>query len=117
MSLLDDAKEVCTLVDKQSVPDGLGGFNYTWVDGVQFLAAITLHDSVEARVAEKQGVTALYDVYTSKNINLQYHDVIRRESDKKVFRIKSDGDDNKTPKSAVLDTRKVTAEEWELTDA
>lgn len=115
MSLLDEAKETCVLIDKKSVPDGLGGFTYRWTDGATFDAAVTVHDSIQARIAEKQGVTALYDVHTSKDINLQYHDVFRRQSDKKVFRVLSDGDDKKTPKSAALNDRVVSAEEWELT--
>ncbi len=115
VSLLDDAKETCVLIDKVSVSDGLGGFVYDWLDGAAFNAAVTLHDSIEARVAEKQGVTALYDVHTSKDVNLQYHDVFRRESDKKIFRVTSDGDDKKTPSSAALDDRVVSAEEWKLT--
>lgn len=115
MSLLEEAKEQCTMVDKVSVPDGVGGFRYQWTDGASFLSAVTVHQSIEARLAEKQGVTALYDVHTSRSINLQYHDVFRRESDGKIFRVTSDGDDNKTPNSAGLDDRVVTAEEWELT--
>ena len=113
MSLLDEARETCTMLDKRSVPDGLGGFMYVWTEGATFMASIALHDSIEARVAEKQGVTALYDVHTRKEINLQYHDVFRRESDGKTFRVTSDGDDKKTPRSAALNDRVVSAEEWE----
>ena len=114
MSLLDEAKEQCTMIDKVSVPDGTGSFKLQWQDGATFDAAVTLHQSIEARVAEKQGVTDLYDVHTSRSINLQYHDVFRRESDKKIFRVTSDGDDNKAPESALLDDRLVSAEEWVL---
>ena len=51
----------------------------------------------------------------NKNVNLQYHDVVRRQRDGKIFRITSDGDDNHTPAAATLNMRQVTAEEWELT--
>ena len=47
-------------------------------------------------------------------MTLEYHDVFRRSSDNKIFRVTSDGDDRKTPTSAKLDMRQVTAEEWEL---
>jgi hypothetical protein len=60
-------------------------------------------------------VTSLYTVTTSRAIVLEYHDVFRRESDGKIFRVTSDGDDLYTPKSAGLDMRQVTAEEWVLT--
>lgn len=117
MSLLLEAMTTCTMLDKQTTSDGYGGYIATWRDGVQFNAAITFNTSLEARVADKQGVTSLYTVTTSRSMVLEYHDVIRRESDGKVFRITSDGDDQFTPPSATLDMRIVTAEEWSLPNA
>lgn len=117
MSLLDEEMEKCILIDKRRVPDGYGGTIVEWIDSeVDFDAAIVLDTSTEARIAEKQGVTNLYTITTKKAINLQYHDVFRRLSDGKIFRVTSDGDDKKTPKSANLNMRQVSAEEWELTD-
>lgn len=114
MSLLTEAMEKCTMMDKKTEPDGYGGYISNWVDGATFDAAITFNSSMEARVAEKQGVTSMYTVTTSKAMTLEYHDVFKRVSDGKVFRVTSDGDDNYTPKSATLDMRQVTAEEWSL---
>lgn len=114
MSLLSDAMEACTMIDKTTVSDGYGGFDPAWVDGAPFNAAIVLDNSIEAKTAQKAGVTALYTVTTPKKINLQFHDVFRRESDGKIFRVTSDGDDVHTPKSANLDMRQVSAEEWRL---
>lgn len=115
LSLLDEQMESCILIDKQRAPDGYGGYDITWVDSVEFDAAVVLDTSMEARIGEKQGVTALYTVTTKKAMNLQYHDVFRRISDGKIFRVTSDGDDKKTPESANLNMRQVTAEEWGLT--
>ena len=115
MSLLTEVMEDCTMIDKTTVPDGYGGFTTTWIDGAPFTCAVVLDNSIEARTAEKAGVTALYTVTTNKNINLQYHDVFRREKDGKIFRVTSDGDDVHTPDSATLNMRQVTAEEWALT--
>ena len=112
MSLLNDAMEKCTMLDKKTSADGYGGYVIEWKDGVSFDAAITFDTSIEARAAEQQGTTDLYTVTTGKAMNLQYHDVFRRERDKKTFRVTSDGDDNYTPQSATLDMRQVTAEEW-----
>lgn len=114
MSLIDDFTSECAMIDKKSVPDGYGGFKPEWVIGASFNAAITLDNSMQARIAEKQGVTAFYTITTTKNINLQYHDVLKRLSDGKIFRVTSDGDDKATPISANLDMRQVTAEEWTL---
>ena len=102
------------MIDRVTRPDGYGGFTIDWVDGAPFDAAITLNTSMEARTAEQAGVTALYTITTEKNVNLQYHNVFRRESDSKIFRVKSDGDDKFTPNSATLNMRQVTAEEYTL---
>lgn len=111
MSLLDDSMEAFVFMDKTTVPDGYGGYKTEWKVGAGISAAAVLDTSMEARIADKQGVTALYTITTRKNINLQYNDIIRRSRDGKLFKIKSDGDDKATPNSAGLDMRQVTAEE------
>lgn len=111
MSLLDEAMESCVIMDKTTQADGYGGIQTSWVDGAPLKAAITFDTSIQARTAEKQGVTSLYTVTTSKAVILQYHDVFKRVRDGKIFRVTSDGDDKFTPASASLDMRQVTAEE------
>lgn len=112
MSLLSEAMDVCVLLNKQTTADGYGGYISTYTDGAEFQAAIVFDTSIEARVAEAQGVTSRYTVTTSRKMVLEYHDVFRRVRDGKLFRVTSDGDDKYTPKSAGLDMRQVTAEEW-----
>lgn len=114
MNLLEEQMDNCIMKDKTSVADGYGGTMSKWVNGASFKAAITLDTSMESRAAQQQGVTNIYTVVTQKSVNLQYHDVFARQSDGKIFRVKSDGDDKKTPSSAGLNMRVVTAEEWEI---
>lgn len=114
MSLLGEAYESCTIINRAVVPDGQGGVITTWTDGATIQAAVVEDDSMQARIGSVQGVTSVYTITTSRDINLQYHEVLRRESDGKIFRITSDGDDKKTPKSAGLNMRQVTAEEWSI---
>lgn len=116
MSLLSEAMEECVMLDKTTSKDGYGGYDVTWSEGAMFNAAIVLDTSIQARVAEKQGVTGMYTVTTDKALNLQFYDVFRRMSDGKVFRVTSKGDDKKTPGSATLNMRQVSAEEWDLRD-
>ena len=116
MSLLKEAMEPCVIMNKSTTADGYGGYITTWSDGADIACAIVLDTTMEARTAEKQGVTSLYTITTAKNLNLQYHDVIKRLKDGKIFRITSDGDDKATPLSAKLDMRQVTAEEWSLSN-
>lgn len=115
MSLLSEAMVSCHYIDKTTAPDGYGGIETVWKEGADFKAAIVLDSSMQARIAEKQGVTGLYTITTAKNINLQFHDVFRRDEDQKIFRVTSDGDDKHTPESAGLNMRQVSAEEWTLT--
>lgn len=114
MSLLDEAMVTCVILDKHTEADGYGGYRTVWSDGAEFKAAIVLDTSMQARIGEKQGVTELFTITTTKALNLQYHDVFRRVKDGKVFRVTSDGDDKYTPASATLNMRQVNAEEWSL---
>ena len=114
MSLLSEAMTPCTILDKKTVSDGRGGYAAVWQDGAEIKAAIVLDSSKQARIAEAQGVKALYTITTPRAVNLQFHDVLRREEDGKIFRVTSDGDDKKPPPSAILDMRQVSAEEWAL---
>lgn len=115
MSLLAEAMTECVFLEKTRQPDGEGGYITTWTTGAKFDAAITFDTSIEARTAEAQGVKSLYTVTTRKSVTLEYHDVFRRTSDGKIFRVTSDGDDRYTPASATLNMRQVTAEEWSVT--
>ena len=114
MSLLSDAFESCTLLEKTRVEDGDGGWVTRYVDGASFMGALVKDSSTQMLIAQAQGVKAVYTVTTNRNISLDFHDVFRREKDGKIFRVTSDGLDKETPKSAGLDMRQVTAEEWEI---
>lgn len=117
MSLLSESFEKFNIIDKTTEPDGYGGYRVVYTAGAEIEAAVTFDTSIEARTAEKQGVTSLYTVTTRKALTLEYHDLIRRQRDNKVFRITSDGDDKFTPARAHIDMRQVTAEEIVLTEA
>lgn len=114
MSLLSEAMETCTMLDKRTVDDGYGGYRRVWTLGVSFQAAIVFENSIEARLAQEQGVSSLYTVTTGREMTLEYHDVFLRTTDNKIFRVTSDGDDKYTPKSAGLNMRQVSAEEWAI---
>ena len=110
MSLLDEAMDKCVYMDKTTAPDGYGSVIPVWKEGAEFMAAIVLDSSLQARIAEQQGVKNLYTVTTSRGLSLKYHEIFKRLSDGKLFRVTSDGSDKHTPDSATLDMRQVTAE-------
>lgn len=113
MSLLLDGFEKCSMLTKTGKrPDGEGGFIYdVWEEGEQFDAAFDYQASMQAKVAEKQGVTGLWNILVKRSTHLEFHNVFKRLSDGQTFRVTSK-DDKKTPEGAGLDLRLVAAEEW-----
>lgn len=114
MSLITEAMTKCTMLDKRTVPDGQGSYEQQWVDGAQFDAAVVKDSSMQARMAEKQGVTEVYTVTVNKGMPLDFHDVFRRESDGAIFRVTSNITDSETPPRASFQIGQVTAEKWVL---
>lgn len=112
MSLIDEFKEPCVLLVKSMVPDGEGGWNTSWVDGPEFSAAIVHDTTLQARVAEMDGMASTYTVTTDRNARLSFHDAFRRKSDGQTFRVTSDGRDKETPDRASFQFSQVTAERW-----
>lgn len=114
MSLLSKAMEPFVFLDKSRAPDGESGYITIWTEGAEFIANARFDTSMQARIGEAQGVKSMYTIITRKAVTLEFHDVIKRVRDGKIFRVTSDGDDVKTPESAGLNMRLVTAEEWRL---
>lgn len=112
--LLDNFLEACTMLDRTRVPDGLGGSTVAYKDGAPFRAAIVKDKSLQARVAEKQGVTEVYTVTTPPGTGLEFHEVFRRESDGATFRVTGNFTDSLPPGGATFAFEQVNAERWEL---
>ena len=68
MSLLDDFARPCVLMEKKRVPDGAGGYIVEWTEGAEFTNYQALDTSMEARRAEKEGVTSLYSALVDKAV-------------------------------------------------
>lgn len=114
MNLLEATSEKCTFLNRTTTEDGYGGYRTRWTDGPVMNLYIALDNSTAAQTALAAGATGVYTIAMPKNINLRFHDVLRRESDGKIFRVVTDGDDKKTPKTAALNLRVVRAEEWQI---
>lgn len=115
MSLLEEFMDEFVLFEKVRIPDGEGGFIPTYKEGTAtFAGQLVLDSSMQARIAEKQGVTSVYDFMTKRNVHLEYHDVFKRKSDGATFRITSDSDTKRTPQSSSLDLAVHTAERWNI---
>lgn len=114
MSLLEQAFEPFKIVNKSVIDDGLGGIKTVWSEGATINGAIAFNDSPETQIAEALGSTNVYQFIVKKENSFDYHDVVKRVSDGKIFRITNNADENKTPASATLNMRVYTAEEWTL---
>ena len=113
--LIDCMMVPCVFMEQKKAPDGSGGNRTTWEDGEQFRAAIIRDTSTEARIADTAGTVEMYTVTVSRSVRLKYHDVIKRLSDGKTFRITSDNAGKQTPVCTALDIAQSTAEAWRLT--
>lgn len=112
--LIDAFMTDCVMMDKTTTPDGIGGITNVWTEGAAFQAAIVKDTTMEARLAEQQGVTEVYTITVPKSLNLDYHDVFKRVSDGAVFRVTSNVTDSKTPIVASFQFGQVSAERWTL---
>lgn len=116
MALYSQMYEVCQKLEKESVPDGEGGFESRWVPVRGFEAAVVLDSSTEAVLAASAGMNRSYRVTSPIGTNLGFHDVFQRVSDGKTFRVVSDPTDIQTPAVATFQFEIVKAEAWEVPD-
>ena len=113
--LIDCMMDSYIVVRPERTPDGSGGSTTTWTEGEAFKAAVVRDTSTEARIAEAAGTVEMYTVTVSRSVHLAFHDVIKRLSDGKIFRITSDNAEKKTPGCTALDIAQSNAEAWRLT--
>lgn len=113
--LIDCMMVPCVRMVPERTPDGSGGHTTTWTEGEQIRAAIIRDTTTEARIAEAAGPVEMYTVTVSRSVHLKFHDVIKRLTDGKTFRITSDNAEMKTPLCTALDIAQSTAEAWRVT--
>lgn len=110
MSLLDDFARKCVLMDKARVSDGEGGYTTSWTEGAEFTNYQALDTSMEARRAEKEGVTSLYSALVDKAVPIEYNDYFKDMETGKTYRVTSEPTDKEAPKSASFSLKYFTAE-------
>lgn len=114
MSLLDDFARPCVLLEKSRKPDGEGGYIVEWTEGAEFTNYQSLDTSMEARRAEKEGVTSLYSALVKKAVPIEYNDYFRDKETGMTYRVTSNPEEKQAPKSASFDLKYFTAERKEL---
>lgn len=114
MSLLSDLTVPCRRMVVQNTADGAGGFSAEWTEGEEFSAAIAIERTGEAACARGEQPQNRYTVLTAPEAALHYHDVFKRLTDGKIFRVTSESAQRCTPESAGLRAAWMTAEDWRL---
>ena len=114
MSLLEQAMKEFIIVNKSIIDDGYGGTATVYTDGAKIKGALVVNSSPETVIAQAMGSTNMYTFTVSKDIDLDYHTVIKRAEDNAIFRITNNADEYQTPVSATLNMRQYTAEAWSL---
>lgn len=114
MSLLDDFGKACVLMEKSRQPDGESGYITTWSEGLEFTNYQALDTSIQARIAEKQGVTSVYSALVRSELPIEYNDYFKDKTTGLTYRVTSNPEDKVAPKSASFDLKYFTAERKEL---
>lgn len=114
MSLLDDFAHACVLLEKTRKPDGEGGYTVEWTEGAEFMNYLTLDTSMEARRAEKEGVTSVYSALVKKSVPIEFNDYFRDEATGETYRVTSNPEEKTAPKSSTFDLKYFTAEKRAL---
>lgn len=85
-----------------------------WRPGLTFDCLLTFNSSMESRIAEQAGVTALFSGLVAKDIPLEHHSVFKRVSDGATFRVTSEPKDDESPEIASFQVKAFSAEKYEL---
>lgn len=112
MSLLSATREQFIILESSEEPDGRGGQCAVWTEGEAISGSLAYNTSTRSTEGGADKVQSTYTLFTTRDIELDFHTVLRRVADGKVLRVISDSDDRFTPQGAGLDIRQVDCEEW-----
>lgn len=112
MSLLDNSMEEFIVMNVTYTQDGYGSVSASYVDGVTIMGAMPLDNSAQVKIAQSLGAKSVYTLTVRKNVELDYHTVLKRKRDGRYFRLTSGTEDKQTPQSASLNMRQYSVEEF-----
>lgn len=115
MSLLDDFSHECCLMEKTREADGAGGYYVTWTEGLVFNNYQAQDSSMQARRAEKEGVTSTYSALVDKSFPITFYDVFKDYETGLTYRVTSEPEEKVAPVSSTFELKYFTAERWDLT--
>ena len=116
MTMIDRTMEPFVLLEKERTTDGAGGYQTVWRDGLTFFASVSSVTTALTTSAESVGSSGTLTLTTDKALNLEFPDVVRRESTGRTYRITTRSEDRRTPQVSDLYYAQVDAEEWRVPD-
>lgn len=112
--LFEMAFGTCAVLGTVRERDDEGGWRTVHREGRTFQAAVVMDASNPVRIGESERMAATYTVTAQKGAGLRFHDVFKRLSDGRVFRVIGNAGDRETPDAASFAFEQVKAEAWEL---
>ena len=117
MSLLDEFKDTYIVMNQEDSDDEFGSYNASYSESeIEFEGSLGFTESHIQSEVESLGLKENYKLLIPKDVCLSMHQVIKRKSDGKFFRVTSDSSNVFTPASSPLNLRFVTVEGWSLED-
>lgn len=114
--MIEDFFDFWVYIEKRKVPDGLGGAENSYVEGIKFKGAATNSTSLQVKIAEQQGVTSVYKFVTNKSNTLEYGDIIKKASSDLYLRITSNAAEGTPSDFLQTNTIEYSAERFTLPD-
>lgn len=87
----------------------MGGWTTEWTESAEFPMLLTLNSSMEAKIAEKQGVEDIYTGQVERDFPIAFNDYFKRPADGAFFNVTSNPDEDATPKDAGLSYKVFSA--------
>lgn len=115
-TLLEEYEETVCFMDRKTValPDGYGGISQVtneYVEGAEFIAAITPDTSTTAQIAQAETEVTRYRITTDSGITLTAGDYIKRKVNGETYKVLHSNADKKAPDSSTLSAIRSTTME------
>lgn len=116
MNLIESAMQPFTKLIRSSERDSAGNILVSYEDGESFEAALILSGSKETDTAGNTRLIRSYTLTVDSDIDIEYGDIIRRDSDESLYRISGESLGS-PPDMASFSFKQLKAEDFELETA
>lgn len=110
--MMESVAHDCVMMDKRTIGDGEGGFITAYAEGAAFKCYPALDSSMQARIAEAQGVKSLYNILVPQSVPIAPGDIYKDTTAGAYFRVTMDT--KQTPSTSTMDLKAFAAEKTEL---